>query len=414
MIIKLRKKFILINMALVSLVLVIVFSLICFSSYQRMKADSYEVMYKALEDRGDMKPPKLEIGDKPPHKQAPILPAFSVLVDKNGKILSTTRANIDVSDEVIANVTNRVLASGKLEGILYDMRLRFLGKETRDGFRIAFADMSRELDMLMNQLVTLLLVGLGGLAAFFLISLFLSAWALRPVEKAWEQQQQFVADASHELKTPLTVILTNIGILLDHRQDTIEQQVKWVAYTQAEANRMKKLVDDLLFLAKSDAAQAPVMQTKMDFSDAVWGCVLPFEPVAYEQGVTINSEIDPDLTVIGDEGQLKQLVVILLDNACKYAEKNGTITVTLKGIKDQICLSVNNTGQPIPQDHLKNIFKRFYRVDSSRYREQGGYGLGLSIASTIVQNHRGRISVESNEEAGTTFTIWLPKNNNKW
>jgi len=407
-ILKLRRKFILINMTLVTLVLVIVFSSICYFSYQRIKEDSYEVMQRAIESRGDIKPPKLEMGGQLPRKPVPILPSFSVLVDENGKILSATRANVDVSEEVIAKITERVLDSGRQEGVLFDMRLRFLTKETPDGKRIAFADMGRELDMLTNLLLTLILVGLGGLTAFFLISLFLSAWALRPVEKAWEQQQQFVADASHELKTPLTVILTNIGILLSHRQDTIEQQAKWIEYTQTEANRMKTLVNDLLFLAKSDAAQMPLLQTRLNFSEAVLGCLLPFEPVAFEQGVVINSEITPDISLVGDEGQLKQLVVILLDNACKYAGENGTVKLKLERIKEHIFLSVNNTGGTIPSEHLEHIFTRFYRADSSRYREQGGYGLGLSIAKTIVQNHRGRISVESNEKTGTTFTIWLP------
>lgn len=408
MIMKLRRKFILINMTLVSLVLVIVFSSICFFSYQRMKAESYEVMFRAIDSKDVMVPTRLEIGDKPPHKPGLILPVFSVMLDENGKILTTSKANVDVSDEVVTEVTKRVLDSGKQDGILFDMQLRFLKKDTPDGLRIAFVDMGRELDMLMNQLLTLLLVGLGGLTAFFLISLFLSAWALRPVEKAWQQQRQFVADASHELKTPLTVILTNMGILLSKRQDTIEQQVKWVEYTQAEANRMKKLVDDLLFLAKSDDAQQPVLQTKINFSDVVWSCLLTLEPIAYEQGIKIISEIASDISLNGDEGQLKQLIVILLDNACKYAGNKGAITLTLERVKEHICLSVNNTGAPIPIEHLEHIFKRFYRADSSRYHDKGGYGLGLSIAKTIVENHRGKIIVESNEEAGTTFTIWFP------
>lgn len=407
MIRKLRRKFILINMMLVSLVLIIVFTSICFFSYQRMKAESYDVMKRVMDNKEGKAPPMLEIGGRPPHKAAPMLPSFSVLLDGNGKIISETRENVVVSDEVIAKVTQRVLASERQDGVLFDMQLRFLKKQTPDGLRIAFADMGRELDMMINLLLTLLLVGLGGLAAFFLISLFLSAWALRPVEKAWEQQRQFVADASHELKTPLTVILTNSGILLSHRQDTIEQQVKWVEYTQAEANRMKKLVDDLLFLAKSDDAHTPLLQTRLNFSDLVWSCVLSFEPVAYEQGIVINSEIAPDISLFGDEGQLKQLVVILLDNACKYAGKNGTVTLTLERLKEQVCLSVNNTGEPIPAEDLDHIFERFYRADSSRSREQGGYGLGLSIAKTIVENHRGKISVESNAEAGTTFMIGL-------
>lgn len=329
-------------------------------------------------------------------------------VDKNGEIISKSKENVAVSDEVIAEVTQKVIASGKSEGIFYDMQLRYLMKETLEGNKIAFADMGREIDTLTNQLLILFSGGLGGLLAFLAISVFLSSWALRPVEKTWEQQKQFVADASHELKTPLTVILTNIGILLSHRKDTIEQQSKWVEYIQTEGIRMKKLVDDLLFLAKIDADQKPVMPRELNFSDELWSCLLPFEPIAYEQGITINSEVDPDISLVGDEGQLKQLVVIMLDNACKYAGEKGTVNVTLKKTKDQVHLSVNNAGAAIPKEHLENIFKRFYRADSSRAREQGGYGLGLSIAKTIVENHQGKIFVESNVTDGTTFIIKFP------
>ncbi|MDD4238876.1 MAG: HAMP domain-containing sensor histidine kinase [Desulfotomaculaceae bacterium] len=408
MIRKLRRKFIFINMTLVSLVLIIVFASICIFSYQQTKAESYDVMQRVINSDIGMAPPTVEIGNRPPKKAMPMLPVFGVLLDDQGQLISAARENVIVSDDMIAEVSKRALASGSQEGILYDQRLRFLLKQTPEGARIAFADMTRELDAITNLLITLLLVGAGGLAAFFLVSLFLSGWALNPVEKAWEQQRQFVADASHELKTPLTVILANTGILLAHRQDTIDQHSKWVEYTQAEANRMKKLVEDLLFLAKSDAAQSPVLQTSMNFSDLVWSCFLPFESVAYEQGIISNSEIAPDITLIGDEGQLKQLAVILLDNSCKYAGKGGTVTLTLKRLPESVCLSVTNTGAPISSEHLEHIFERFYRSDSSRSREQGGYGLGLAIAKAIVENHRGRISVESSEAAGTTFSVCFP------
>lgn len=408
---KLRRKFILINMSLLSLVLVIVIAAVGYFNYQQLKSESYAVLQRTLSNDGG-RPPihRVEIGmpgEKNP-KSEPMLPAFSVLLDKDGNVLAETRENVDVSDDVIARMAGRVLDTGLQEGVLQDMDLRFLVKETPEGTRIAFADMSREIDMLASQMTSLLLIGLGGLAAFFLISLFLSAWALRPVEKAWEQQQQFVANASHELRTPLTVILANIGILLSHKQDTIARQVKWIENSQTEANRMKKLVEDLLFLARSDAAQVPMIQSEFNMSDAVMGCMLPYEPVAYEKGVTIQSDIQPDVSLVADEGQIKQLAVILLDNACKYAGDRGTVTISLKKEKESVRLAVSNTGQPIPADNLTQIFDRFYRADSSRSREEGGYGLGLSIAKTIVDRHGGRITAESSEIAGTTLTVWLP------
>lgn len=159
-----------------------------------------------------------------------------------------------------------------------------------------------------------------------------------------------------------------------------------------------------MFLAKSDAAGSPVY-SELNFSDTVWSCLLPFEPVAFEQGVTINADIEPDIALTGNESQLKQLVAILLDNACKYAGDKGIVSVTLVREQKKVCLTVNNTGTPIPAIDLPHIFERFYRTDKSRAREQGGYGLGLAIAKSIVENHHAKITAESTKDQGTTFTV---------
>lgn len=239
-----------------------------------------------------------------------------------------------------------------------------------------------------------LLVGSCALVALFVISFFLSAWVVRPVEKAWAQQKQFVADASHELKTPLTVILANTGILLSHPQDSIEQQKRWIQNTQEEAVNMKKLVDDMLFLAKSDAAVS-LVYSEVNFSDVVWSSVLPFESVAFEQGLSLDSDIAENINFLGDEGKLRELVRILLDNACKYCAPKGKIFVRLEreGEKERFLLSVKNTvSEKMSEQELERMFERFYRADKARNREKGGYGLGLAIAKSIVDQHHGKIS----------------------
>ena len=168
-----------------------------------------------------------------------------------------------------------------------------------------------------SLILTSLLILAGSMAAFFIISLFLAKWALTPVERAWDQQNQFIADASHELKTPLTVILANLKILLSHKEDTISNQFRWIENTHTEASRMKKLVENLLFLARSESNTVPAAVNTFNLSDTVWSCLLPFESVAFEQGVTLNESVTPGLSMLGDEGQIKQLTAILLDNACK-------------------------------------------------------------------------------------------------
>lgn len=406
MIKKLRRKFILINMGLVSTVLLIVFAIIFMSNYQRLQSESRDALHHAIEQRIDKPLPKPEIGRLPPgQKPIPITPVFSVVLNKNKDIIYTTQQNVSISDDVLKIALEKALESRNPEGILHDLNLRFLRREIREGTKIAFADRSNEINSMQGLLLIFLVVGVGGLLAFFFISLFLSGWALRPAEKAWDQQRQFVADASHELKMPLTVILANIGILLAHRQDTITQQFKWVENTQAEATRMKKLVDDLLFLAKSDDARVPLVYSEVNFSDTVWSCLLPFEPVAFEQGVTINASIQPDIILKGNESQLKQLITILLDNACKYAGEKGIVSVTLVREQKKVCLKVNNTGTLIPVIDLPHIFERFYRADKSRAREQGGYGLGLAIAKSIAENHHAKITAESTKDQGTTFKV---------
>lgn len=409
MIQQLRRKFILINMSLVCVVLLVVFGVFCFSSYQDLTSQSREAMRRILTHKDQNMPPRLEMGGGRPNDAFPIYPAFCVLVGADGSVLGVIQENVEVSEELVDIAVDRALAAGQREGVLPDLSLRFLVEESPAGTKIAFADQATEKDSMMRLLVTSLLAGAGALVAFFLISLFLSRWALRPVERAWTQQRQFVADASHELKTPLTVILANMGILLSHRQEPIESQKKWVENTQEEAERMKKLVDDLLFLAKSDAAQHSILHSEINYSDLIWSCLLPFESVAYEQGVAIDSEIASDILVQGDCGQLKQLVVILLDNACKYAGKNGKVTFQLESTPDKAVLKVNNTGISIEPDQLDHIFERFYRADKSRARQIGGYGLGLSIAKQIVDSHKGKITVESNPKCGTTFSVFLPR-----
>ena len=203
-----------------------------------------------------------------------------------------------------------------------------------------------------------------------------------------------------------------LPIFLLSAQDQIgPAEIKWVENTQAEARRMKQLVDDLLFLARADGAKNRLAFSRFSLSDAVWSALLPFEALAFEQGVDLQSEIEPDLWLTGHEGQIRQLTAILIDNACKYAGKRGTVTVTLRRTGEQLLLSVHNTGSQIPADTLPHLFERFYRADPSRARERGGYGLGLAIAQTIVQSHCGRISVESSAaQGGTCFTVQLPQN----
>lgn len=410
MIKRLRVKFIAINMALVGLVLIIVFAAICISSYQQQKADSYRAMLMVLERDLDIPIQKFIIGHPRPATESGhfFFPVVGVGVDLQGQILEMDEGQVDVDEQTVRMVIEEALENGALEGIVRSLNLRYMIRPTEYGYRIAFADRSMEQASLRNLFLMLALVGLGGMLAFFFISVFLSRWALRPVQRVWAQQQQFVADASHELRTPLTVILANLDILRAQPESTLAAQAKWLDNTQTEAVHMKKLVDDLLFLARSDAASLQATPHVFPLSDLVWGCVLLFEPVAFELGVSLLSEVQSDLSLRGDEAQLRQLVHILLDNACKFAGKKGAVSLRLQCVQEHAVLTVANTGATIDAADLPHIFERFYRADKARAHTQGGYGLGLSIAERISAAHDGKISVTSDALHGTVFTVQLP------
>lgn len=413
MIQKLRRKFILTNMALVSLVLLAVFSVQTFSSFQRAREQVYHAQLTALNGITRSSKPDFVFGKPPSDGRSrgfPSIPSFAVEIDDEHHIIALqTVPGVSVTQETAQSMVDQALSQPSGHGNLPGQNLSYLFRLENDRMFLVFADNSSIGTAVRNQVVTSLLICAAALLAFYLISRFLAKLSLRPVEQAWNQQRQFVADASHELKTPVTVILANTGIVLSHPQDTVEQQSKWITYIQDEARQMKSLVDDLLFLAKSDVSRTAPISNPVCFSDLVTGSILPFESVAFENGVTLTEQISPGLTLSGDEEQLRRLVVILLDNAVKYAGEKGLVTVKLEEIQGKVCLSVHNTGPAIPEEHLPHLFERFYRSDASRNRDHGGYGLGLAIAKSIVDAHGGKIAVTSTPADGTAFTVTFPK-----
>lgn len=248
---------------------------------------------------------------------------------------------------------------------------------------------------------------LAGLLVFGL-SFFLARMSLRPVEHAFSEQQRFVQDASHELKTPLTIILANLSILKSHPTATIREEALWIQNTETEARRMQELTERLLFLAKADAKNLPSRSEVLSLSTLVESTALPFTALAFERKLSLTLDIAPALSVRGDAQTLAQLLAILLDNALKYAAPGTEVTVRLCRQKKHALLSVHNNGELIPADALPRLFDRFFRVDKSRARAAGGYGLGLSIAKTIANAHGGDIRADSTAEHGTVFTVTLP------
>jgi len=408
MIRKLKLKFVAINMILITIILIITFITLYAATSKRIIFENTEMMRRLLEHKSSFNFPKRERGGlKPKQDGPPPINIFYVEIDSSNNIKNIVGESNIVSDEtILEKIINISLNSTKESGVIYGENLRFLKQNTDTGITIIFADRNNEIKVLYSIIKVSMLVGFFSLIIFFAISVFLANWILKPTEKSWQQQKQFLADASHELKTPLTVILTNADIVLSHKKDTVANQSKWVEHIQTEAKRMSTLINELLFLAKNEDTKTNVIFSVLNFSDIVWNSLLPFESVIYEQGKFLESKIQSDIMIYGEKNKLSQLIVILLDNACKYSNENTTIEISLSENQDKIKLSVTDVGNTISQNDIEHIFERFYRVDKSRSRENGGYGLGLSIAQSIVNIHNGKISVQSGQS--TTFTVIFP------
>ncbi|MCC8182654.1 MAG: HAMP domain-containing histidine kinase [Clostridiales bacterium] len=335
------------------------------------------------------------------------LPYFTVTVIPNGSaaiITSSQFYSLDDSESLLGAI-NAALEQEDSMGLLEDYGLRYLREATQYGWRLAFVDISYEQSMLGQAAVNTLLVGLAALTVLFVISVFLARWAVRPVERSWAQQRQFVADASHELKTPLTVILSNTDLL--EEEELSDQARHWTENIHTGGAQMRELVEQLLLLARSDSDQGqPVNVQPVDLSDLAETAALMFEPVAFEAGKLLAQEIQGEIIVEGDPSRLKRLLDILLDNAVKYAAPGGQIRLSLRSEGRRALLTVSDQGTPLEKEELERIFQRFYRADEARSTQ--GFGLGLSIAQSIAQEHHGRLWAESDPEGWNHFYCSLP------
>jgi len=272
---------------------------------------------------------------------------------------------------------------------------------------IVFADVSSEVSTMNNLIRNCVLIGILSFLVFLVIAIFFARWAVKPVEDAWIQQRQFVSDASHELKTPLTVILTDAEMLKSRDFDE-DRKKQFASNIYTMSLQMRGLVESLLQLARVDngAIQKVPMQI-IDMSQLVANEILTFEVLFFEKGLILQDEVQQNIAVKGSEQHIKQVIEILLDNAQKYSDPNGTVTVTLEKTGSHKCvLSVADPGEEISEENLKNIFKRFYRIDEARAMNHS-YGLGLSIAQNIVLNHKGKIWAES-KDGINCFKVELP------
>ena len=332
---------------------------------------------------------------------ASLISFYTVDIDSDGAISSLNIDRAGLYDEQeIRSLAADILASGRVEGRVDNLFYRLV--ERSQARQLIIVDQRMAIQDALRVLRLTCLFAVAQDALLSLGAVLLIRRMVRPVDEALEKQKQFVWDASHELKTPLAVISANAEVLAGEVNDS-----KPLEYIQSEVRRTDRLIQSLLTLARMEKGTVQAERRQFDLSRAVMSVTLPFESAVFEAGKTLKTDIPDNIFYTGDEEMMKQLCVILLSNAQKYSDAHGTITLRLEARGDRRILRVHNTGPAIPPEAQAKIFDRFYRVDSSHNSEVSGNGLGLAIAQTIVQAHKGKITVHSTESEGTTFTVVL-------
>ncbi|OLA37233.1 MAG: hypothetical protein BHW35_04805 [Firmicutes bacterium CAG:176_63_11] len=390
----LRWKVVATNMLLISLVLLAVFAAVVLISRANYRESVQQQMYQALES-GDY-------GSRQPGAEG--IPCFVAEVYASGMARVAGNSYYDLSDQSqLAAIVTEALAQEEDTGLLADFHLRYLRKTGYTSTLIAFTDTTLESTTMRSMAAVCSLAGSAALLVLFLCSYLLAGVVTRPVGAAWAQQEQFLSDASHELKTPLTVILSSAELL---NQSALPEQAVYIDNIREESRRMKLLVEDMLTLSRAQRSAGSLPEQTADLSEAAMTAALRFEPVAFEAGKRLEYDIAPELPVRGDGGKLGQALAALLDNAVKYSAGGTDIRLTAEKQGRFAVVAVADSGPDIPADKLPHIFDRFYRADEAR-TDGDSFGLGLPIAKAIIDAHRGTLRCESGGGV-TRFIITLP------
>ena len=390
----LRWKVVATNMLLISLVLLAVFAAVVLISRDNYRKSVQQQLYQALES-GDY-------GSRQPGAEG--IPCFVAEVYASGMARVAGNSYYDLSDQSqLAAIVTEALAQEEDTGLLADFHLRYLRKTGYTSTLIAFTDTTLESTTMRSMAAVCSLAGSAALLVLFLCSYLLAGVVTRPVGAAWAQQEQFLSDASHELKTPLTVILSSAELL---NQSALPEQAVYIDNIREESRRMKLLVEDMLTLSRAQRSAGSLPEQTADLSEAAMTAALRFEPVAFEAGKRLEYDIAPELPVRGDGGKLGQALAALLDNAVKYSAGGTDIRLTAEKQGRFAVVTVADSGLDIPADKLPHIFDRFYRADEAR-TDGDSFGLGLPIAKAIIDAHRGTLRCESGGGV-TRFIITLP------
>lgn len=398
MIKSLKKKIAMINLLLAGIILFTALLVVFVIGSSRIQKDSQRRMDSVL--AGKITTDEIEGNEEFRDITLVVIPHDGL----PAKVVASESSRLD--KQVLIEQVPQILQSSKTQGYMLRMRCKYVKQVDENQTKIVILDGFARSSNYGSYFALSVLSVFIGLGCFYVISTILANVALQPVEESWQKQAQFVADASHELKTPLSIIIANTDVISSHPNETVESQQKWLEATRSESQRMSELVSNLLFLTKNDSGLQVNME-KLNLSDCIGTTALSCDAVFYENGKTFNFDIQRDLFVYGNKQQLQQLATILLDNANKYSTGAGNVQLSLAEVDKQVLLTISNDSVQPTNEQLSRMFDRFYTLDSSHNKKTSGHGLGLAIAKTICETHNGKIRADYTD-GRTVFTVSLP------
>lgn len=407
----LRVQFMFITIILI--IIILMGGLLCFvgAEYFHGRRETVHQLNQTMDlmELSEGKPERLTIRKKA-SPDLEIQTGYIVVVetDAKGNIVASDSDNpMEIDLPRLKHLTKEALKTDFTSDVIMPDSVRYYKEPEKSGTRIAFCNRLEDSQRLPFMTTLYLVLSFAAFMTMLVVSEYMATQAINPVAKTMEEQKRFTADASHELKTPLTVILANLDILSSKPDSTIREEQKWIESARSEAKQMTGLINDMLYLARNDTGltEEPDM-TDFDISNTADECVLTSEALAFENGVELTGDIEPHLLVKANEEDIKQVMMSLIENAFKYVDRNGFIKVQVFQKGQSVAVQIINSGPPIPPQKQPHVFDRFYRGEESRTRK--GFGLGLSIASTMVRNNGGTIELAYSDETGTCFAFYLP------
>lgn len=331
---------------------------------------------------------------------------FSVLLYANGNVSTIDTGKIaSVSTSEAGDYATSLYGKGKTKGFIDQYKYLSVSTTNTNGDNMVlyvFINCSKELMTIRTYALASIGISIIGLLVVFVLVCFFSKTVTKPMAESYEKQKRFITDASHEIKTPLTIIDANTEVL-----EMMEGENEWTVSIRKQIARLTALTEKLVFLSRMDEDSTRLEMLEFNISDAILDTAMPFETVAESKGKTLDISVAPDINYTGSETNIRQMVSLLLDNAIKYSSENGSIRLNFSTNGKLKILSVWNTVDEIETGKLDYLFERFYRIDKSRNSKTGGFGIGLSVVQAIVQAHNGKVSAKSEDGKSIEFTISL-------